>query len=315
MRKKKAPGKHFRQGLSVSQFFSKFPNDPAAEKWIAKRRWPEEVCCPRCGSVNVQTGAKHKTMPYRCREKECGKWFSVKTGTPMASSKLGCRSWLYAMYAVSTNLKGISSMKLHRDLNITQKSAWHMIHRIRETWNDNPMAHFFGPVEVDETYLGGKRKNMSNQKRKELTGRGTVGKTAVVGIKDRPTNRVGARVVQNTKGETLCGFVQDNTQPGAKVYTDDAPAYNSLPNRESVKHSALEFVRADVHTNGVESFWSMLKRAHMGTFHKISKAHLHRYVAEFAGRHNMRDLDTLRQMEHIIQRMNGKRLRYQDLVG
>ena len=315
MKKHKAPGNYFRQGLTVGQFFSRFPNDKAAEDWIAKKRWPEEICCPRCGSVNVQTGAKHKTMPYRCREKECGKWFSVKTGTPMASSKLGYRSWLYATYVVSTHLKGVSSMKLHRDLGITQKSAWHLIHRIRETWNDNPVARFLGPVEADEAYLGGRRRNMSNKKRQELTGRGPVGKTAVVAVKDRPTHEVRAKVVPNTKGVTLRGFVQDHIAPDAKVYTDAAPAYDALPNREAVRHSALEFVRADAHTNGVESFWSLLKRAHMGTFHKISKVHLHRYVNEFAGRHNMRDLDTLRQMEHIVQRMNGKRLRYKDLVA
>lgn len=315
MKRHKAPGKHFRQGLSVSQFFAKFPNDKAAEAWVAKKRWPDEVCCPRCGSVNVQIQTKHRTMPYRCREKECGKWFSVKTGTPMACSKLGCRSWLYAIYVVSTHLKGVSSMKLHRDLGITQKSAWHLIHRIRETWNDDPTIRFFGPVEADESYFGGKRRNMSNQKRKQLTGRGPVGKTAVVGLKDRQTNEVRAQVVEDTTAKTLQGYVLDNTQLETTVYTDDARPYSSLKNHETVRHSALEFVRGPVHTNGVESFWSMLKRAHTGTFHKISTEHLHRYIGEFAGRHNMRNKDTLDQMAHVIGRMNGKRLRYKDLVG
>ena len=156
---------------------------------------------------------------------------------------------------------------------------------------------------------------MSNQKRKPLTGRGPVGKTAVVGLKDRQTNEVRAQVVEDTTAKTLQGYVLDNTQLGTTVYTDDARPYSSLKNPETVRHSALEFVRGPVHTNGVESFWSMLKRAHTGTFHKISTEHLHRYIGEFAGRHNMRNKDTLDQMAHVIGRMNGKRLRYKDLVG
>ena len=315
IKKHKAPGKHFRQGLSVSQFFLMFPDDKTAEKWIQKQRWPDELCFPRCGSTDVQKKTKHKTMPFRCREKDCSKWFSVKTGTPMESSKLGCRACLYAIYVVSTHLKGVSSMKLHRDLGVTQKTAWHMIHRIRETWNDNAVARFFGPVEADETYMGGKRKNMPKSKRRRLRalhGPGTVGKSAVVGIKDRDTNEVRARVVPDTRGATLKGFVLDNIGPGAKVYTDDAPAYTAVPNQEAIKHSAKEYVRGMIHTNGVESFWSMLKRAHMGTFHKISPEHLHRYVREFAGRHNLRNLDTLDQMAEVIRRMEGKRLQYKD---
>lgn len=139
--------------------------------------------------------------------------------------------------------------------------------------------------------------------------------TAVTGIKDRATNQVRARVVRNTKSETLSRFIMEHTEPGAKVYTDDAAACDVLPNREAVNHSRLEYVWGDVHTNGVESFWSMLKRAHVGTFHKISPEHLDRYVSEFAGRHNMRELDTLAQMTELARRMEGKRLRYKDLVS
>ena len=254
-------------------------------------------------------------MPYRCREKECKKKFSVKTGTAMQSSKLGYQDWLYAYYLFATNLKSVSSMKLHRELGITQKSAWHMAHRIRKAWSQHQDDPFWGPVEADESYFGGKRRNMSNQKRKELTGRGPVGKTAVVAVKDRPTKQVRAKVVADTTAETLQGFVLGNTEEGAQVYTDDSSSYGSLEHHETVRHSLQEYVKGEVHTNGVESFWSMLKRAHMGTFHRLSKQHLHRYVEEFAGRNNIRDLDTLAQMAHIADRMIGKRLRYQDLVG
>ena len=206
-------------------------------------------------------------------------------------------------------------MKLHRELEITQKSAWHLAHRIRKAWSLNRTDPFLGPVEADETYMGGKRRNMSKAKRRTLRGRGAVGKTAVVGIKDRKTKQARAKVVEDTKAETLQGFVLDNTEPGARVYTDDSTSYGSLPNHETVKHSLQEYVRGEIHTNGVESLWSMLKRAHVGTFHKISPDHLHRYVAEFAGRHNMRELDTLQQMAQIADQMVGHRLRYQDLVG
>ena len=252
-------------------------------------------------------------MPFRCRD--CKKFFSVKTGTFMQSSKIGYQSWLYAFYLFSTNLKGISSMKLHRELEITQKSSWHMAHRIRQAWKTGEGNLFFGPVETDTTYMGGKRKNKPKAVRAKLEGRGPVDMTAVTGIKDRRTNQVRAKVVDDTASETLSRFIMEHTEPDAKVYTDDASVYDHLPNRESVNHSKLEYVRGSVHTNGVESFWSMLKCANVGTFHKISPEHLPRYVDEFAGRHNFRELDTLAQMTEIVRRMEGKRLRYKDLIA
>ena len=288
-----------------------FPDDKAAEGWIASIRWPAGAICPHCKATNVQCGAKHPNMSYRCRK--CRKFFSVRTDTVMQNSNLGAQKWVIAAYMLTTNLKGDSSMKLHRDLDITQKSAWHLAHRIRETW-DRGERLFGGPVEVDETYIGGKRKNMPNHVRKELTGRGATGKTAVVGAKDRETNQVAAKAVESTDKETLQGFVKDCADPQATVFTDDAGAYETLPfEHESVKHSVSEYVRGKVHTNGVESFWSMLKRGYVGTYHKISPKHLQRYVNEFSGRHNMRMGDTLDQMELTMLRMVGKRLRYKDL--
>ena len=219
------------------------------------------------------------------------------------------------MYLLLTNLKSVSSVKLHRDLKITQKSAWHLAHRLRKAASGKTAGLFQGPVEVDETYMGGQRKNMPKAKRAKLEGRGTVGKTAIVGAKDRATNAVSATVVKGTDAKTLQGFVSDRTAPDATVYTDDASAYSGLPfDHESVCHSAGEYVRDMAHTNGIESFWSMLKRAHKGTFHKLSPKHLDRYVQEFAGRHNIRDLDTLAQMALVARGLEGRRLRYSDLV-
>ena len=290
------------------ELFQRWPDDATAEAWFVGRRWPNGITCPHCGSQNVQTGAKHKTMPYRCREKECAKRFSSKTGTVMEGSKLGFQTWMIATYLLSTSLKSVSSMRLHRDLNINQRSAWFLAHRLRVALAKKGGV-FAGPVEVDETYVGGKRKNMSNVKRKELkdAGRGPVSKTAVVGMKDRDSYRIAANVVQSTDTETLQGFVADHADPDATVYTDEAAAYQGMPfEHESVRHSVGEYVREQVHTNGVESFWSMLKRSHMGTFHKISPKHLDRYVQEFAARHNLREADTIDIMAAIAAGGTGK---------
>ena len=309
----KAPGKHYREGMSLVEVIRRFPDNAAAERWFTEVRWPDGVHCPHCGSVNVQDGTKHKTMPYRCRD--CRKWFSVKTGTVMQSSKLGLQVWAVASYLLTTGLKGQASMKLHRDLGITQKSAWHLAHRIRETWakKQEPMA---GPVEADETYIGGKRKNMPKAKRKALEGRGAVGKAAVIGTKDRASNKVAARTVEATDKPTLQGFIGEYAAPGATVYTDEAKVYEGIPfDHEAVCHSVGEYVRGQAHTNGMESFWSMLKRGYQGTYHHMSPKHLDRYVTEFAGRHNDRERDTIAQMTGIAQGMVGKRLKYRDLIA
>ena len=177
---------------------------------------------------------------------------------------------------------------------------------------------FAGPVEVDESYFGGIRRNMSNTKRKDLegSGRGAVGKTAVAGIKDRASNEVRAKVVRKTDAETLQGFVTEHTDADTTVYTDDSTVYVGLPfKHDTVKHSLSEYVKGDVHTNGIESLWSMLKRAHKGTFHKISPKHLDRYVQEFAGRHNLRELDTVEIMAALVSGMEHKRLKYRELIA
>ena len=309
------PGKSHREGISLIELCDMFPNEEVAAKWFESVRWPtdDDRSCPHCGSCNTMRKENRKPQPFRCRD--CRRFFSVRKGSVMENSGISLRKWAIAIYLNATGLKGVSSMKLHRDLKITQKSAWFMAHRLREAFSGGEDL-FTGPVEVDETCIGGKRKNRSNARRKEAEGRGPVDMVAVVGAKDRETNKVSAKVVAGADKPTLQGFVKDSAADGAKVYTDDAAAYDGIPfDHETVNHSVSEYVNGMAHTNGIESFWSMLKRGYHGTFHHMSPQHLHRYVNEFAGRHNIRNEDTIIQMQDIVAGMTGRRLMYRELVS
>ena len=308
------PGKSYRKGMTLMDLFDKFPDNDTAEKWFIETRWPGGLRCPRCEGERVAP-TKHPTMPFYCSD--CRKRFSAKTGSVMEGSNLGYRKWAIAIYILTTNIKGTSSMKLHRDLGITQKHAWHMAHRVRENWFHDFDDKFIGPVEADETYVGGKERNKHKNK-KMNAGRGTVGKAPVVGIKDRNTGLIVATAVASTSKKVLQGFVEEHTEDNAPVFTDEHASYKGIDRPHgSVNHSAGEYVSGSglIHTAGIDSFWAGLKRGIYGSYHHVSVKHLGRYAGEFAGRHNDRPLDTEDQMEQIARGMTGKRLRYSDLIG
>lgn len=243
-------------------------------------------------------------MPYCC--KDCRKRFSVRTGSILEESKVPLHKWLMTVYLLNTNLKGVSSMKLARDLGVKQRTAWFLAHRIMESMKEGT-GLFTNPTEADETYIGGLEENKHESKRKH-DGRGTKGKTAVLGIKERRSKKIAVKVATDTTGKTLSEFIGDHVEAGNTVYTDDHRGYSPIAveyDHKMVNHSLGEYVDGQIHTNGMESFWSMLKRGYIGTYHRMSPKYLQRYADEFTRRHNLRQLDTMDQIDEIIERMGG----------
>lgn len=301
---------------SLFQLLKQFPTEESARLYFEAKRWNGTPVCAHCGSMNAALCKDLKPMPYRCRD--CRKHFSVRTGTVLAESKIELQKWLMAIYMMTTARKGIPSTQMARELGITQKSSWFLAQRIRETWLGNhsddggPMT---GEVEVDETYIGGKETNKHASK-KLHAGRGTVGKTIVAGIKQR-NGVVVAAIVPNTTARVLQSFIRANVQEGSTVYTDEHASYSGMAayTHFSVRHGAKEFVNGMAHTNGIESFWALLKRGYYGVYHYMSNKHLHRYINEFANRHNTAQYSTMEFIGATVERISGKRLTYKELIN
>ena len=310
--------KEQREGISLIEFFDIFPTDRDAEEFIIKQRWPDGVRCPKCDGDDVYEPGKKAPMRFRCRP--CRRFFSTKSGTPMAHSNISYQKWLTGIYLLCINLTGISSLKVARSLRISRKAAWHLGHRIREGWSDQPLP-MDGTVEVDETYVGGKERNKHwnkklPQRQQIWRGVGTQGKVIVAGAKCRETNQVTASVVTGTSRKALGPFLKKSVDMDARLFTDSHAAYEQLGyNREVVNHKQKEYVRGEIHTNGIEAFWSMFKRGFKGTYFTMSHQHLQRYVSEFTGRHNIRSKATIEQLAILVRGMVGKQLKLHDLMG
>lgn len=302
---------------SLIQVLDYFKNEEVCKAYLANSRWGGEPACPHCGNV----GAYITNRGYKCKAKECGKKFSVTTGTIFENTKISLRTWFAAMYLCTAHKKGVSSLQLSRDLNLTQKTAWFVLHRIREMLNINQGEHLSGTVEIDETYVGGATKNKSNKKRAELkaTGGQYFSKTSVIAMVERESGQVKTQVLKanSVKFSDVLPLIQANVAEDALIITDSSTMYGSLKNsyrHETVSHVQKEYVRGAMHTNTIEGFFSQLKRGIYGIYHQVSPKHLHRYCNEFGYRYNTRKGSDVARFEDAVKNVNNVRLTYANLI-
>jgi transposase-like protein len=299
--------------ISTFQLFAMFPDQETARKYLEGRLWPQGPRCPVCGLGERIT--ERANGFYRCNQ--CKEDFTVRTGTIFERSHVPLHKWVYAMYLLVTARKGISSMQLAKEIGITQKSAWFVLHRLREACGSD-LKKLQGIIEIDETFVGGIEANKHEHK-KLKAGRGTVGKTPVLGMRERG-GRTKAFKLANTEAQTIQDVIVQNAEVGSVLHTDEAGAYRDLGglffSHDTVNHSLGEFSRAGVTTNSIESVFAVLKRGLIGVYHHASPKHLGRYVDEFAFRLNEGNVKnhTLTRLDAFVDGVAGKRLTYKVLT-
>jgi transposase-like protein len=295
-------------------YFQHFEN---CKRAMMELRWPDgKVLCPRCGSEKVTW--LEKARVWKCYARHAKPTFTLKTGTLFEDSPLGLDTWLPALWLVVNCKNGISSCELARDLGVTQKTAWFMAHRLRFALKDGGFGLLAGEVEADETFIGGKARNMHmDKRRRRITGTGGKDKTAVMGILERG-GAVRTIVIPNRKRAALQSEIRKHVEAGAALYTDALPSYRGLDNEyaHAVVDHAVAYVDGRVHTNGLENFWCLLKRGIVGTYVSVEPFHLFRYLDEQSFRYNNRkDLDDYGRFRLALSQIAGKRLTYQHLTG
>ncbi len=304
-----------REPTSLQEAIVYFADSYNCRDYVVARRWPDGVTCPTCGCADVIFLANQNR--WQCRNRHSQRQFSLKTGTIYEDSPLGLDKWLTATWLVSNCKNGVSSCEVARALNITQKTAWFMDHRIRFSLGMGPGNKLSGQVEADETFTGGKARNMHASKRaKRITGTGGKDKTAVLGILERG-GKVRTKVVENTKKKTLQSELREHVLAGSALFTDALKSYDGLDEfqHEVVDH-AVEYVRGEVHTNGLENFWSLLKRGINGTYVSVEPFHLFGYLDEQAFRYNNRNGFTDKdRFDLAVRQIVGKRLTFDQLTG
>ncbi len=287
--------------------------------FVSKLRWPDGPTCPRCGCQEYSYLTTRRL--WKCKNKECRKQYSVKLGTIFEDSPLGLDKWLPAVWLIANSKNGISSHELGRSLGVTQKSAWFMLHRIRLAMQTGSFLKMSGEVEVDETYIGGRARNMhaADKKRRGISpagGRAADGKTAVFGMRERD-GQVRTAVVGDLSRKTIQGHIRANVKPGSAVYSDAFGSYSGLAadfDHRVVDHAEV-YVDGRVHTNGIENFWSLLKRGLRGTYVSVEPFHLFRYLDERVFTYNERDLGDLGRFEVVLSAVTGRRLTWAELTA